>query len=591
MNVKRNLVIALITIISLIGGAVPQPSTPVQEAAYVEPGLLSPEAKTLSVIVTADDSGAAARAVERVGGLVTSDLWLIDAVAATISTSQLEALAAYPQVRSIVNNKGVETADGPDDDGWVTDFRFPVPWDGSPDVQATNNKKVWRLVYPAAIDVGADVLHDDDITGEGITVAVVDTGVYFDKQVKQELGAQVAKQFVGQADFVGDGTCSETSNNENPEHKQAIIQYDGYCWTGYDTSRDRYGHGSHVAGTVWNNFTDYDTGVTMGIAPDAEVLSVRVLDDDGIGTYEDVIEGIQYVVANKDQFNIRVLNLSLSALATTPYFVDPLDRAAEQAWAHGIVVLAAAGNVGPAAETITVPGNDPYVITVGAVDGQRTPGYWADDVLPKWSATGPTLDGFAKPDVLAPGMNIVSFMYNDHDNMNNSARLVQEHPDYSETSSLFRMNGTSMASALTSGVVALMLQAHPELTPDQVKFRLMYTARPALTEDGDLVYSILQQGIGRIWAPDAVLSDEIPADGQANLGMDINADLEHGTGWVDANGDGLVQMEELDPDELAYHYQGPIRKALSDDGSIYLYYVVDGEGLSLIHISEPTRPY
>ena len=131
-----------------------------------------------------------------------------------------------------------------------------------------------------------------------------------------------------------------------------------------------------------------------------------------------------------------------------------------------------------------MPGNDPYVITVGAVDSNRTPGYWADDILPSWSATGPTLDGFAKPDVLAPGANIVSFMYNDQ------ATRSTARPGWSRTtpttpkpSSLFRMNGTSMATAVTSGVVALMLQAHPELTPDQVKFRLMYSARPALAED------------------------------------------------------------------------------------------------------------
>ena len=501
MNGKRNFLIMLIVTGSLIVGTIPQTPMPTRQAAYVEPGLFSQADEMLSVIVTAQDSEAAARAVTRVGGQVTSDLWLIDAVAAAVPASQLEALAVYPKVRSIVNNKGVRTTailldDDDDDDGWVTDYRFPVPWDGSPDVQPTHDKKQWQLVYPAAIDVGADVLHDDGITGDGVTVAVVDSGIYFDGQVKKELGAQVAKQFVGQVDFVGDGACNKEPNDKKDTHKKAIIQYDGYCWTGYATSRDHYGHGSHVAGIVWDNFTDYDTGVTMGIAPDAEVLSVRVLGDNGTGTYEDVIEGIQYVVANKDQFNIRVLNLSLSAYATTPYFVDPLNRAAEQAWANGIVVLAAAGNVGPGAETITVPGNDPYVITVGVVDGQRTPGYWADDILPAWASNGPTFDGFAKPDVLAPGAQVVSFMYNDPDHPARSSRLALDHPDYSGTTSLFRMNGTSMATGIASGVAALMLQAHPDLTPDQVKFRLMYSARPALTEDGDLVYNIFQQGIG-----------------------------------------------------------------------------------------------
>ena len=132
-----------------------------------------------------------------------------------------------------------------------------------------------------------------------------------------------------------------------------------------------------------------------------------------LGTYESVIQGIQYVIEHQTQFNIRVLNLSISALQTTPYFIDPLNRAVEPAWKAGIVVVAAAGNEGSAAESISVPGNDPYVITVGAVDGRRTPGYWKDDLIPPWSASGPTLDGFIKPDLLAPGAQIVSFMHND----------------------------------------------------------------------------------------------------------------------------------------------------------------------------------
>ena len=129
---------------------------------------------------------------------------------------------------------------------------------------------------------------------------------------------------------------------------------------------------------------------------------------------------------------------------------EMLDLVMVDGRAAGIVVLAAAGNSGPAAETITVPGNDPYVITVGAVDSNRTPAYWADDILPPFASTGPTLDGFAKPEVLAPGMNVVSYMYNDASNPENSAYLVQQHPDYSENTSMFRMNGTSMSTAAAS---------------------------------------------------------------------------------------------------------------------------------------------
>jgi subtilisin family serine protease len=166
-------------------------------------------------------------------------------------------------------------------------------------------------------------------------------------------------------------------------------QYDGYCYSNKSTSYDGFGHGSHIAGIIWNKLKDQDTGVYLGIAPDAKILSVRVLGEDGSGTYADVIEGIQYVVANKYTYNIRVMNMSLSAYATTPYFEDPLNRAVEAAWANDIVVVVAAGNTGPGSESITVPGNDPYVITVGAVGNPRTPGYWGDDYLTNWTATGP----------------------------------------------------------------------------------------------------------------------------------------------------------------------------------------------------------
>ena len=138
-----------------------------------------------------------------------------------------------------------------------------------------------------------------------------------------------------------------------------------------------------------------------------------------------------------------------------------------------------------------MPGNDPYVITVGAVGNPRTPGYWGDDYLTGWTSTGPTWDGFAKPDVLAPGTYAISFMYNDPNNMNKSDVLVQQHPDNAVATTLFRMSGTSQATAVTSGVVALMIDENQELTPDQIKYRLMVSSRPALIgEDGaELIWS------------------------------------------------------------------------------------------------------
>jgi serine protease AprX len=269
-------------------------------------------------------------------------------------------------------------------------------------------------------------------------------------------------------------------------------------------------------------------------------------------------------VANKTNYTpqIGVLNLSLSAMPSTPYFADPLNIAVEKAWAAGIVVLAAAGNIGPEAETITVPGNNPYVITIGAIDSHRTPGFWEDDNVPTWSSTGPTFDGFFKPDVLAPGMNVVSYMHNGSGEI---PYLVQIHPDYSENAILFRMNGTSMATAAASGVVALMLDHDPTLTPDEVKFRLLYSAQQTYNEYGEIVNNIFQQGAGRIWSPAAVYGD-LPVDGYANGDMDITADFSHG--W---------DTEE----EIVFHYEGPVQKVLSEDGSVYLYFVDKGDGTAM----------
>ena len=110
-----------------------------------------------------------------------------------------------------------------------------------------------------------------------------------------------------------------------------------------------------------------------------------------------------------------------------------------------------------------------FGLTVGAVDENRTPGYWADDFIPTWSAVGPTADGFIKPDLVAPGANIITFMHGNPSDPALSQKIVRMHPDYSETTSLFRMSGTSMSTAITAGVAALILQANPRLTPDQVK--------------------------------------------------------------------------------------------------------------------------
>ncbi len=144
-----------------------------------------------------------------------------------------------------------------------------------------------------------------------------------------------------------------------------------------------------------------------------------------------------------------------------------------EAWRAGIVVVASAGNRGPSAMTIGVPGNIPYIITVGAMTDNYTPADGSDDYLASFSSAGPTVEGFVKPDLVAPGGHARALM-------DQATTLANAHPDFHDGGQYFQMSGTSQAAAMVTGVVALMLEASPQLTPDEVKFRLMDTANPAL---------------------------------------------------------------------------------------------------------------
>ncbi|MBN1936537.1 MAG: S8 family serine peptidase, partial [Anaerolineae bacterium] len=289
---------------------------------------------------------------------------------------------------------------------------------------------------------------------------------------------------------------------------------------------DPNGHGSHVAGIAANRFYENQDAEFRGVAPAANLVAVRVLNETGAGSYVDVLQGLNWVVQNKDVYNIRVLNISMYAVPVAPYWADPYNRAVMAAWQAGIVVVASAGNTGPDPMSIGVPGNTPYVITVGAFTDNRTPSDYDDDYMPPFSAAGPTLDAFVKPDIIAPGAHVESLM-------RTNSYLSREYPDRRLNGHYFEMSGTSMSTAAVSGIAALMLSENPNLTPDQVKFRLMQTARPQFSEvTGEAAYSIWQQGAGRVWAADAVFTD---IAGSANWGMDITADLAgtiHYQGWT-----------------------------------------------------------
>jgi len=227
-----------------------------------------------------------------------------------------------------------------------------------------------------------------------------------------------------------------------------------------------------------------------------------------------VIYGIQFAVDHKDDYNIRVLNLSLESTVSESYKTDPLDAAVESAWMKGIVVVAAAGNRGTSADAVSyAPGNDPYVISVGAVDDQGTK--WnSDDRLATWSSRGTTQDGVAKPDVYAPGSGIVS-------NLAPGSAFTAMCPTCIVDGQYIRAGGTSMAAPMVSGTVALLLQLNPSLTPDQVKGLLETTGRA------------LSERVDEISAFQAVKEIAQAPSRAVNKGLTPNALIDAATGEID----------------------------------------------------------
>lgn len=262
---------------------------------------------------------------------------------------------------------------------------------------------------------------------------------------------------------------------------------------------DDYGHGTHVAGVLAGNGMD-SNGAWAGVAPGASLIALKVLDDHGDGYVSDVIAAIQYAIEHRDELNIRVMNVSVAAEPTESYQTDPLTLAAKRAVDAGIVVVAAAGNLGRDAVgrtvygRITAPGNAPWVLTVGASTTRS-----GEEVVASFSSRGPTrFDYVPKPDLVAPGVGLVSLsqpgstLYQSRPNMLRWGSVDTATPPY------FSMSGTSMAAPVVSGTVALMVQANPALTPVAVKAILEYTA---VRHAG---WSALAQGAGFLNARAAV---------------------------------------------------------------------------------------
>jgi serine protease AprX len=389
--------------------------------------------------------------------------------------------------------------------------------------QATRPSGSWDAaldqgsMYSLTRAVGAQTAWSRGYTGKDVTVAVIDTGI-----------APVPG--LDRDDKVLDG----------PD-----LSFDGQA----DGTRyvDGYGHGTHMAGIIAGKDDHFDpkhpdSQQFAGVAPDAKLLNMKVGAGDGGVDVSQVIAALDWVVQHRDDqgMHVRVVGLAYGTESTQPWQVDPLAKAVENAWDHGIVVVAAAGNDGLDAQSLLMPATDPHVIAVGAVDheGSATP---ADDQVASFTSGG---TAGRRPDVLAPGKSVVSLRVP-------GSYVDLAHPEGlvtgDDSGRYFRGSGTSQATAVVAGEVALLLQAKPSLTPDQVKALLRGTADPLLRHPNPAMGA----GVVDIDAAlDTVSAKSLLSSAARLLGSD-HQDLPDGTGTgsleASRGGEHVVDPETGDP--------------------------------------------
>lgn len=427
------LTFAIAAVLPLAGGTLASGPTPVtldpnlpvhpllQYGAQVDPG------RNVSVLIELSQVDQSTRGTLRQAHAdVKEQFPFINSVSANVAMRDIPALSKLPSVRYIAPDGSTKKhVISTDDLQTLYDYTVDAP-------------SVWNNTA----GLGA--------TGQGVTVAVLDTGINGSLP-----------------DFT---RCAPGQHADKcPSVITTIKVHDHVDQGNNQTVKDGDGHGTHVAGII--DGLD-PQGKFVGIAPDARILDLAVADDQGQAQETDVLRGLQWVYDHAAERHIRVVNMSLAASVPTSYHYSPVDQAVEQLWRAGVTVVAAAGNSGTARDaTWFAPGNDPYVLTVGALDDSQAASV-STDTLASFSSRGKTQDGIYKPDVVAPGRRIVS---------------VLAHPD-ATVAKLFparvtadrryiRLSGTSMSTPVVTGTIALLLERFPTLTPDQIKGLLVGTAR------------------------------------------------------------------------------------------------------------------
>lgn len=397
---------------------------PASLAAYAQ---LSPQSQVQVIVQKANLASAAEEVVRALDGEVVTQLSIINAFVARLRAADLEALADSPSVVRVTPDGPVEsTADA------VTNTATAVAPSAPPNYYRDT--------------LGVSEL--SGLTGAGIGVAVIDSGVY-------------------------------ASHKDFSIGKTRVVAAQAFNVT--TSVVDKYGHGTHVAGIIGGD-GGQSAGLYTGVAPGVNLVSLKIADDKGQAMESNVVAAMGWVLQNKDRYNIRVVNLSVNTSTAMSYKESPLDAACEILWFNGIVVVASAGNSGGSGSgTIqSAPANDPFIITVGATD-ENGDSFRANDTLAPFSASGLTTDGYSKPDLVAPGKSIYS-------TLSGPCSWAVLYPDRVQFGgSYFRLSGTSMAAPMVTGIVALLLEDEPNLTPDQVKYRLKATAPSSLRSAGTAI--------------------------------------------------------------------------------------------------------
>ena len=287
----------------------------------------------------------------------------------------------------------------------------------------TSGGDVLYVGYPAL--VGADLLHEQGIDGHGVTVAILDSGNMSAAEIKRNANGQIRKL--------------QTYN--------AMTDIEG-------KALDRSGHGSHMSSIILNSSSPLDHPDKFNsIAPAVSYVGVKAFGPRGGGNYANVIRGLDWILQNKDQYGIRVVNMSFSAAPQSHYWDDPLNQAVMALWQAGVVVVASAGNRARSDDHRRARQRALHHHGRSHVrwSHPETPG---DDFLTSFSAAGPTYEGFVKPELIAPGGHITALM-------RVNSTIAADHPEFHDQAKYFMMSGTSQSAATVTGVVALMLQADP----------------------------------------------------------------------------------------------------------------------------------